>query len=73
MSVLEKEMSRFDQRLLESRVLPVTNLASELSFWCGNWPSETHCTKLCHGLEQEGHFSWDRGPQVSVQLKSPEL
>ena len=66
-------MSRFYHWLLESWVLAMRNLTSEFSFWCWNWPSETHCTKLCQGMEQEGHFSWDRDPQVSAQLKSLEL
>lgn len=47
--------------------------SSELSFWCGNRPSENHCTTLRQGTGQQGHFSWGRHPQGRLQLKSAEL
>lgn len=46
-SVLGKEkLNRFDHWLLESQVLPMRNLTRKLSFWYGNWPPQTPCTKL---------------------------
>lgn len=41
-----------------------------LTHWYGNWPSETPCTKLWQGIEQEWGLLLS---QVSVQLRLLEV
>lgn len=69
-----KEITRFNPWFLEWQVLPGRNVTHELFLsFSGSRPLENPCTVPWQGMEEEGHSSWDRDPEVSVQLKALEL